>query len=109
MYKYKLRPIMDVNSMSMKTVLAEAPSVSDIVSAGGRIEMKKDGQVYYVEVKAGLKPSGSYRNAEWLQEHYVDKGLTMQELADMFNVTPMTIYGWLQKHGIETRGRGRRA
>jgi len=109
MFKYKFRPTMDVNKMTLKTVLDEAPSVSDIVAAGGRIEIMKDGTMYYVEVKSGVKPAGSYRNAEWLREAYVDKKLTMQELADMFNVTPMTIYGWLQKHGIETRGRGRRA
>ena len=95
--------------MTLKEVLDQAPPVSDIVAAGGRIEIMKNKTVYYVEVKAGEKPTGSYRNAEWLRTAYVEEGLTMQQLADMFGVTPMTINDWLKKHNIETRGRGRRS
>ena len=92
----------------MQQVLEDAPTVAEIVAAGGRIEIVSDNRIYYVEVKCGEKPDGSYKNADWLRKTYHDEGHTMQEIADMFNVTPMTINDWLKKHGIETRGRGRR-
>lgn len=49
-----------------------------------------------------------YRDKEWLVEQYINKQMTMQEIGDMFAVSPMTIYTWLNKHDIPTRGRGRR-
>jgi len=92
----------------MVDVLEKAPSVAKIVEEGGRIEIDVKGQTYYVEVKAGEKPSGTYRDFDWLHYAYVEKDMTMQEIADLFGKTPMTIYAWLKKHGIETRPRGRR-
>ena len=49
-----------------------------------------------------------YREEEWLRNEYLSKNRTMAEIADEFCVSPMTVYGWLQKHGIETLPRGRR-
>jgi len=96
--------------MSLKTVLKEAPSVSDIVAAGGRMEITKGRSTYFIEVKTGRADEAkSYRDFDWLHAHYVEKDMTMQEIADMFGVTPMTIQMWLGKHEIETRPRGRRS
>ena len=94
----------------MKQVLKEAPTVSDIVAAGGRMEITKGSRTYFIEVKTGQADQPkSYRDFNWLHQHYVEHDMTMQEIADMFGVTPMTIQLWLNKHGIETRPRGRRA
>lgn len=49
-----------------------------------------------------------YRDKAWLTEQYVTEGKTMQELGNMFSVSPMTIYSWLTKFDIPTRSRGRR-
>lgn len=96
--------------MSLKTVLKEAPSVDEIVAAGGRMEITKGRNTYFIEVKTGRADEAkSYRDFNWLHEHYVEKDMTMQEIADMFGVTPMTIQMWLGKHEIETRPRGRRS
>jgi len=48
-----------------------------------------------------------YRDFEWLRTEYVDKGRSMQSIADQFGLTPMSIFKWLKKHGIETRPPGR--
>ena len=97
----KMKQMLNVSGLDL-------PPVAAIVAAGGRIEIVKGQKIYYVEVKVGEKPNGSYKNADWLRKTYHDECHTMQEIADMFNVTPMTINDWLKKHGIETRGRGRR-
>ena len=95
--------------MSLKAVLKEAPSVTDIVASGGRMEIRHGNDTYFINVKVGLaEGSRMYRNFEWLHEHYVQEDMTMQEIADMFGVAPMTIQLWLNKHEIETRPRGRR-
>ena len=84
--------------------------VSTVLAAGGRIEIACDqcNTTSYVEVKVGKKPTGTYRNAAWLKKEYVKNGQTMQEIADLFGVTPMTINLWVRKHGIESRPRGQR-
>ena len=52
--------------------------------------------------------SSDYRNREWLYEQYVVKNRTMKEIADACDKSPMTIQGWLKKHDIASRARGRR-
>lgn len=49
-----------------------------------------------------------YRDRSWLVEQYINEERTMQEIGDMFGVSPMTIYTWLNKFDIPTRARGRR-
>lgn len=51
----------------------------------------------------------SYQDKEWLVEAYLEQGRSMANIAQQFGVTPMTIQGWLRKHGIQTRSRGRKA
>lgn len=45
-----------------------------------------------------------YRDADWLYEKYVEEGLAMSEIADEAGCGTSTVYRWLNKHGIETRG-----
>jgi len=40
-----------------------------------------------------------------LRELYVDDGLTMEEIADIYGCGTMTISRWLARHGIESRDR----
>jgi len=47
-----------------------------------------------------------YRDREWLKEMY--ENYTMSQVADMCDITPMTVFSWLKKHNIETRPRGPR-
>ena len=49
-----------------------------------------------------------YRDRDWLANQYINEERTMQEIGDMFGVSPMTIYTWLSKFDIPTRARGRR-
>jgi len=60
---------------------------------------------YNVKMLNGDK---SYRDPEWLTEQYVVESRTIASIAFECAVSPMTIWGWLAKHGIETRSRGRR-
>mgnify|MGYP003120308310 FL=1 len=54
-------------------------------------------------------PNQDYRDKDWLQAHYTVNCRSMAEIGEMCGVTPMTIYQWLKRHGIETRKRGRKA
>jgi hypothetical protein len=48
-----------------------------------------------------------YKSATWLKRQYEE--CTIREIATMCGVSDMTIFKWLKKHDIETRGRGKRA
>ena len=48
-----------------------------------------------------------YRQREWLNEEYIEKGRSMQSIADEFDITPMAVFKWLKKHGLDTRPAGR--
>jgi hypothetical protein len=49
-----------------------------------------------------------YHDEEWLREKYVVEGLSGNEIGKLCDVTPDTIYKWLDKHDIERRGRNER-
>ena len=58
-----------------------------------------------------LKPGPGaqlHRDPDWLREKYIDEDKTLQEVADMCGVSPMTIRDWLQRHKIPVRPRGTR-
>lgn len=44
-----------------------------------------------------------YRNKEWLRVQYLDKRLSIAEIAEKASCTPMTIHRWMEKHGISRR------
>ena len=46
-----------------------------------------------------------YKNAEWLYEHYIEKEMTQQEMADKIGCGQHTISKYLRKNDIETRDR----
>jgi len=56
-------------------------------------------------VMAGGSVTGDYRDAEWLREQYCDNSRSMADIGLECNVTPMTIYNWLKRHGIESRSK----
>jgi transposase len=45
------------------------------------------------------------KDEEWLYEQYVEKELTGKEIANKCDAHYKTVYNWLHKHDIETRGR----
>jgi len=45
-----------------------------------------------------------YRDAEWLQEQYIEKDRTQKEIADKCGVSASTINRWRNKFGIEKAG-----
>ncbi len=74
-----------------------------------RYEVKREGYTLYLDVTYGLVPEERlYRDATWLTEAYVTDKRTMADIAAQFAVSPMTIHGWLVKHDIPTRPRGRK-
>ena len=54
-----------------------------------------------------IKLDSPYKNESWLNTAYRIERRTIADIARDCGVTPMTIWGWLNRHGIETRGRGR--
>ena len=91
-------PACDFN-MVMEVPLAESATVEcyecgEHISAHLRIHRISD--------------DAPYRNEEWLREEYEVKERSMASIAEECAVSPMTICGWLGKHGIETRRRGAR-
>jgi len=78
----------------------------------GKERIERDtsnGDKIFLEVIYGIVPNEPmYQDRDWLLAEYSDKARTMADIANQFDVTPMTIYGWLKKHSIPTRSRGRR-
>jgi len=69
----------------------------------------ENGDKYIVEINVSKIPNKPlYQDRAWLTKEYVDKQRTMQEIADQFGVTPMSIHGWIRKFDIPSRPRGRR-
>lgn len=50
-----------------------------------------------------------YTDADWLRTEYIEKEQHAYELAKKCDVSADTIYHWLKKRGIDTRGRGNSA
>lgn len=62
---------------------------------------------YGIDCGRGPTPDNTdYRDEEWLREMYVERHLSVYDIADACDVTISTISRWLNKHGIETRDRG---
>ena len=53
-------------------------------------------------------PNQDYRDKDWLEIEYTVNRRTMSQIGEMCGVSAMTIYGWLKRHGIETRKRGQK-
>ena len=68
------------------------------------------GDRYTLEISVAKIPNKPlYQDRAWLTREYVEKGRTIQEIADQFGVTPMSIHGWVKKFDIPSRPRGRRS
>lgn len=64
---------------------------------------------YSIQVKVKkINLEKNYKNRDWLVKAYIDESRTMQDIADEYDVSPMTIYTWLKRFDIPTRSRGRR-
>tara|TARA_R100001510_G_C7653464_1_gene211673 strand:+ start:1475 stop:1777 length:303 start_codon:yes stop_codon:yes gene_type:complete len=75
-----------------------------------RYEVEREGYTLFVDVTYGSVPSERlYRDRAWLKAAYVSEGRTMADIGKQFAVSPMTIHGWLTKHEIPTRPRGRKS
>lgn len=49
------------------------------------------------------RPYQSFRDRDWLQCEYVEKGRTQADIAAQFGVTENAIWFWIKRHGIKTR------
>lgn len=49
--------------------------------------------------------SSRLKDEQWLREQYVEKGLSTTEIGDLCDVSQRTACRWLDRHGIETRGK----
>lgn len=52
----------------------------------------------------GRKPL--YQREPWLREKYVDERMTVRDIAEDRGVTHPTVLRWMDRHGIDRRGRG---
>jgi len=48
-----------------------------------------------------------YRDGDVLRSMYIDRGMSMREIADHFDVDNSTISKWANRNGIQTRPKGR--
>lgn len=49
------------------------------------------------------RPAQSFREKEWLEEHYVHRQKSCKDIAEEFGVTDAAIVFWLRKHDIPRR------
>lgn len=69
-----------------------------------------DTTTYVVELKYGpVCNDKKYKDIEWLAKQYLKNQRSMADIGRQCGVSPMTIYLWLEKFGIDRRSRGRRA
>ena len=61
--------------------------------------------LYYTPLRCTMAGK-LYHNRDWLYEEYITKERTMTDIAKEFEITPMAIQLWLDKHNIPTRPRG---
>tara|TARA_R110000851_G_scaffold244857_1_gene397577 strand:- start:120 stop:425 length:306 start_codon:yes stop_codon:yes gene_type:complete len=60
------------------------------------------------QVQSTVSSHNTYRKESWLANEYAGKGRSMASIAKQCAVSPMTIWKWLNTHGIATRATGRR-
>jgi hypothetical protein len=48
----------------------------------------------------------NYQNKEWLYQKYWVENTNMNQIASMFGINPTTVFYYMKKHGIKTKGRG---
>lgn len=84
----------------------------EMLHAGREVELLADcsacRHTSMIRMSVHPPPNDKYRDKAWLYEQYENKGHTMSEIAGQCGVSAMTIYQWLKRHGIATRGRGQR-
>jgi len=60
-----------------------------------------------IELRKGQpKTDKRLGDADWLHKQYVEKGMWCEEIAEECGCAVSTVYEWLCKHSIETRGKG---
>ena len=57
----------------------------------------------YSERQLAKHGESRYQDEEWLRTQYVEKRRTGPDIADECEVSPVTIYNWLERYGIEVR------
>src|SRR5258708_7597374 len=69
----------------------------------GNLSLSPSGTAVYEKSDAEIMVNGQplYKDAGWLHEQYVVKGLDQQTIADMAGVTKHTIRSWVCKHGLQ--------
>lgn len=69
----------------------------------GNLSVSPSGYAIYEKADARIMINGQfmYKDAEWLYEHYVTKGLSQEEMASMAGVSKHTIRSWIRKHRMQ--------
>lgn len=74
--------------------------LQDIV---GSLLVSPSGLAVYEKSDAEIMVNGQYmyKDANWLYEHYITKGLSHEEMASLAGVSKHTIRSWISKHGLQ--------
>lgn len=67
------------------------------------LSVSKSGMAVYGNLDTEIMTNGQpvYKNADWLREHYVTKGLSQEEIASIAGVSKHTIRSWVKKHKLQ--------
>jgi hypothetical protein len=62
-------------------------------------------QTKLTEFKSRLPPKSEkpWHDEEWLRERYWEDEMSIGEIADSYDLNKVTIFEWMEKHGIERR------
>ncbi len=71
--------------------------------AVGGLEITANGTVVYGKSDVELIVNGRpiYQDAEWLREHYITKGLSQADIAELAGASVHTIRAWIGKHRLQ--------
>ncbi len=69
----------------------------------GSLSVSPSGYAIYEKSDATIMVNGQfmYKDATWLYEHYVTKGLSQEDMASIAGVSKHTIRAWISKHGLQ--------
>ncbi len=69
----------------------------------GNLSVSPSGLAIYEKSDAEIMVNGQsmYKDRDWLQEHYITKGLSHEDMASIAGVSKHTIHAWIRKHGLQ--------
>ena len=105
-----IKPVFTVNLVDGKSITATKEHrfltkdgwkpLKDVV---GNLSVSPSGLAIYEKSDAEIMVNGQYmyKDRDWLQEHYITKGLSHEDMASIAGVSKHTIRAWIRKHGLQ--------